>query len=33
VTLRALEYQSGQAVAWTRCSQIFSGGAAITMSL
>src|ERR1700735_3264335 len=33
VTLRALEYQSGQAAAWTRCSQIFPGGAAITMSL
>src|SRR5580692_2452618 len=33
VTLRALEYQSGQAVAWMRCSQIFPGGAAITMSL
>jgi hypothetical protein len=33
VTLRALEYQSGQAAAWTRCSQIFAGGAAITMSL
>src|ERR1700691_5707624 len=33
VTLRALTYQSGQAVAWTRCSQIFAGGAAITMSL
>jgi hypothetical protein len=28
VTLRALTYQSGQAVAWTRCSQIFAGGAA-----
>src|SRR5580692_3313849 len=33
VTSRALEYQSGQAVAWRRCSQIFPGGAAITMSL
>src|SRR5580658_3655377 len=33
VTLRALTYQSGQAVACTRCSQILAGGAAITMSL
>src|SRR3984957_7620995 len=33
VTFRALEYQSGQAVAWMRRSQIFPGGAAITMSL
>src|SRR5271170_4058978 len=33
VTSLALEYQSGQAVAWMRCSQIFPGGAAITMSL
>src|ERR1700733_8863815 len=33
VTSRALEYQSGQAVAWMRCSQIFPGGAAMTMSL
>ena len=33
VTSRALEYQSGQAVAWMSCSQIFPAGAAITMSL
>ena len=33
VTSLALEYQSGQAVAWMRCSQIFPCGAAITMSL
>src|ERR1700733_2162028 len=33
VTSLALEYQSGQAVAWMRRSQIFPGGAAITMSL
>src|SRR3984957_4077886 len=33
VTSLALEYQSGQAVALMRCSQIFPGGAAITMSL
>src|SRR5580693_759263 len=33
VTSLALEYQSGHAVAWRRCSQIFPAGAAITMSL
>ena len=33
MTLRALEYQSGQAVAWMRCSHIVPAGAAITMSL